>query len=175
MEIILTAKHFELNSEMENYIRQKINKLDKFYHSPVNAEITLKKEGYRYTVELSLHGQRAVFNALETASDLYSGVDQCVAKIQLQMRKYKDKLIKKHHNEKFSAVVKLFSRVKGKREPLIVETKRYDVKPMGLEEAIAQMEALDYHFLPFVNGETGKVNIVYLRSEGNYALIEPEF
>jgi putative sigma-54 modulation protein len=44
---------------------------------------------------------------------------------------------------------------------------------MDAEEAILQMELLGHNFFVFRNGETDEVNVVYLRKDGKYGLIEP--
>ncbi len=56
----------------------------------------------------------------------------------------------------------------------VVKTKRFPVKPMEVEEAILQMNMLDHTFFVFRNAESGEINVVYKRHDGNYALIEPE-
>ena len=43
---------------------------------------------------------------------------------------------------------------------------------MTLEEAITQMELLGHDFFVYMNKETHKTNIIYLREDGNYANIE---
>ena len=55
----------------------------------------------------------------------------------------------------------------------VVKTKRFPVKPMEVEEAILQMNMLDHTFFVFRNAESGEINVVYKRHDGNYALIEP--
>ena len=42
------------------------------------------------------------------------------------------------------------------------------------EEAILQMNMVDHDFFIFTDANTGKVNIVYRRKNGNYGLIIPE-
>jgi len=59
--------------------------------------------------------------------------------------------------------------------PRLVRTKRFAVKPMNAEEAALQMELLHHDFFVFLNAETGQVNVVYQRRDGDYGLIEPEF
>ena len=48
------------------------------------------------------------------------------------------------------------------------------MRPMDIEEAILQMNMLGHSFFMFTNAETGEINVVYKREEGNYAVLEPE-
>ena len=58
-------------------------------------------------------------------------------------------------------------------EARIVRTKQFQMKPMSAEEAALQMELLDHDFFVFTSADTGDVNVVYRRRDGNYGLIEP--
>jgi putative sigma-54 modulation protein len=46
-------------------------------------------------------------------------------------------------------------------------------KPMHVEEAIMQLDLMDDEFLAFSNAETNEVNVVYIRDDGTYGLVEP--
>jgi putative sigma-54 modulation protein len=46
------------------------------------------------------------------------------------------------------------------------------VKPMGVEEAVMQMDLMNRDFLVFKNAESDAVNVIYHRSDGNIGLIE---
>ncbi len=47
------------------------------------------------------------------------------------------------------------------------------MKPMSAGEAALQMELLDHDFFVFTSADTGFINVVYRRRDGNYGLIEP--
>jgi putative sigma-54 modulation protein len=61
-----------------------------------------------------------------------------------------------------------------REEPVIVRTKRFAMKPMAVDEAVLQMNLLGHDFFVFTNSETGQVNVIYRRKDGNLGLIEPE-
>ena len=44
---------------------------------------------------------------------------------------------------------------------------------MSEEEAMLQIELLGHSFYVFENAETGSINVLYRRNDGNYGLIEP--
>jgi putative sigma-54 modulation protein len=48
------------------------------------------------------------------------------------------------------------------------------MKPMSAEEASLQLELVGHDFFVFVSAETGEINVVYRRRDGDYGLIEPE-
>ena len=54
----------------------------------------------------------------------------------------------------------------------IVKNKEIELEPMTLEEAISQMELLGHDFFVYLDKQTHKTNIIYLREDGNYANIE---
>ncbi len=47
-------------------------------------------------------------------------------------------------------------------------------KKLNVEEAILQMNLLSHEFFMFLNADTGVINVVYKRDDGNYALLEPD-
>ena len=58
-------------------------------------------------------------------------------------------------------------------EPKIVKKKRFDVKPMSMQDAIQQMELLGHDFFLYNDSDdNNRFNLVYRRKDGNYGLIE---
>ena len=56
----------------------------------------------------------------------------------------------------------------------VVRNKTFPVRPMSVEDAILQMELLGHDFFVFVNVETDRTNVLYLRKDGDLGLMEPE-
>ena len=54
----------------------------------------------------------------------------------------------------------------------VVRNKEIELVPMTLDEAISQMELLGHDFFVYLDKQTHKTNILYLRKDGNYANIE---
>ena len=55
----------------------------------------------------------------------------------------------------------------------IERIKHFALKPLLVEEAILQMNMIGHQFFMFQNMETGDVNVVYVRKDGTYGLLEP--
>ena len=59
-------------------------------------------------------------------------------------------------------------------EPGIVRVKRFEVQPMGPEEAVDQLELLGHDFYVFLNADTDAINVLYRRRDESYGLLQPE-
>ena len=60
-------------------------------------------------------------------------------------------------------------------EPDVIQTEKYPVKPMYVDEAVLQMQMSERQFVVFLNAKTDKVNVLYRRKKGDYGLIQPTF
>ena len=58
----------------------------------------------------------------------------------------------------------------------VVKTILYSVKPMMVDDALILLQDdAKNKFMPFINVETGKVNVIYKLKDGkNFGLLEPE-
>ena len=54
----------------------------------------------------------------------------------------------------------------------VVRVKRYESKPMSVQDAILEMNLLGHTFFTFFNSENKQVCTVYRRNDGDYGLIE---
>jgi putative sigma-54 modulation protein len=60
------------------------------------------------------------------------------------------------------------------QERKVVKRKTFPVRPMSVEDAIIEMELLGHNFFAFVNIDTERTNVLYLRKDGDLGLLEPE-
>jgi putative sigma-54 modulation protein len=56
----------------------------------------------------------------------------------------------------------------------IVRARRYEVKPMSVDEAALEVGADRSAFIVFRNASTDTINVLFRRPDGNLGLIEPE-
>ena len=56
----------------------------------------------------------------------------------------------------------------------IIRARRYEVKPMSIDEAALEVVDGEDSFLVFRNAATDTINVLFRRPDGNLGLIEPE-
>ena len=101
-----------------------------------------------------------------------ASIDQLAQKLERQVKRYRDKRRRGRHGHVDGDVPGApADPMEG--EPVLVKTKQFAVKPMSSEEAVLQLELIGHDFFVFRSAESGEVNVVYRRRDGNYGLIEP--
>jgi putative sigma-54 modulation protein len=169
MEIIVRGKNIDVNPALRQYAEKRLAKIEKYLHqSPLTCQATFSIERENYVVEVTLPLNGYLLRAEEAAHDAFSSVDSVMEKLEKQIEKYRTRLLRRDKGEAAP-----LSRP-GEAVGQIVKVKRFAIKPVNAEEAAMQMELLGHDFFVFANAETGAVNVVYRRKDGNYGLIEPE-
>lgn len=171
MKVIITAKKLNISQAFTDYAEQKLNaKLDRFFPDEAEARITLAERRDMIILELTVKYNGIIYRAEQTAKDKNDALDVTVDRIIRQIRKQKTKIEK---NLRADAFVGLAPEPEEK-DYEVIRYKKFSLRPMSVDEAILQMNLLDHTFFMFKNVETGAVNVVYRREEGNYAVLVPE-
>lgn len=179
MEVMVTFRHVRPTDAIRRYAQEKIGRLDKYLHRPMEAHVILSvlKKNHRAEINLVANGT-ALFSEEETG-DLYSAIDLAVDKIERQVKKLNAKR-KNHKAAKPTAEsgirlqVLAHDRVDHTGAPEIIRTRSIPAKPMSVEEAVMQMDLSNNEFLVFRNAVNESLTVLYRRHDGNYGLIESE-
>ena len=117
--------------------------------------------------------KKMILRAEVSHSDLYAAIDLALEKLEKQIRKNKTRMSKKINKETFNDLNIEFEIEKEEEDQsVIVKRKVIEMKPMSEEEAILQMTMLGHEFFAFKNEENNETNILYIRKDGNYGIIE---
>ena len=57
--------------------------------------------------------------------------------------------------------------------PVVIKTTTEIAKPMSVDEAVMQMDLLHKDFIVYIDADSGDINVLYRRKDGNFGLIEP--
>ncbi len=174
MKITITGKNFNTYKHLEDTIDKKFERLGKYFSDDIDVKVVLSQERGKDKIEVNINAKGAVFRAEEVTTDIYEGIDKAVDKLSSQMAKFKGKLQKRYNDNKsvrFEALPDI-----EEEEPLtVVRTKKFDLVPMDVEEAILEMEMLQHDFFVYLNMETDSVNVVYKRKDGNYGVLDTRY
>lgn len=177
MNIVISGKHIEITNALREHVQRKVGKINRYFSTPITAQVTLTVEKNRHIVELTVPvpSDSLLLRAEEATGDMYASVDLVVDKLERQIRKYKTRINRRARRLDVRDLLLIGPDGDEPVEetPRVVKTKRFDVKPMDTEEAILQMNLLDHDFFVFRDAATQEINVLYRRRDGNYGLIEP--
>ncbi len=172
MKLQITAKKMQVPQSFNDYAEKKLKKLDRFFGDEADAKITISTIKDDITVEVTVKYENLICRAEQRAADKNDALDACVDKIIRQIRKNKTKVEKRLKSNAF-AQPEPEDDIEEQSQYQVVKHKQFRLRPMNIDEAILQMNMLDHNFFMFKNGDTGEVNVVYKRDDGNYAVLEP--
>lgn len=173
MNVIVNGRHLDLTPALKNYAEEKIKKFERYSSNITEAIVTLSIEKYRHKAEVLLKANGAMIQAEGVTGEIYSSIDEVVEKLEKQVKKYKEKLVSHRKGEGRGIEIEALPQETPEETGRIIKRKRFDMKPMGPDEAVMQMELLGKDFFVFTNEISGDINVVYLRNDGNFGLIEP--
>lgn len=177
MEISVTYRHLDPNENLKKYAEEKVSRIKKYLDRRVKAGVVLAMEKRRYIAEVNITGDGIMFTSKEVSTEnLFSAIDLVMDKVMRQAGRYKTKLKKRKSLSGFSIRHNIisFESMSENREPKVIHTENYFVKPMTIEEAVMQLNLIKNEFLVFTNAQSNRVNVLYQRQDGNYGLIESE-
>ena len=171
MKITTTGRKIDVTEGLKSYIEKKLSKLEKFFNESTLAQVTLSVQKDDHIIEVTVHHEGMIFRAEVREPDMYSAIDKVADVIERQIRKQKTRLEKRLRVGAFNDYADSDTFAE-EAEFKIVKTKKYENKPMSVEEAILQMNLLNHEFYIFNNAQTMDKEVVYKRKDGNYGLIE---
>lgn len=179
MAVKVRGKNIEVTPALKDYVEKRVVTISKQFKTVGEISAVMRVEKGNHIVEITVPASGIVLRAQEVSDNMYASIDKCVDKIERQIHKYKTRLMKrKYNNFRDDAPAPLPTPTEEVEEETgefkVVRNKTYTMRPMGVQEAIMQMNMLNHDFFVFFNAETEKISIVYRRRSGDYGLINPE-
>lgn len=174
MNIAFHFKNFEPSPGLREYAGKRFDKLNKYMPNAENAEVvvTLSVEKTRQIADVVIDADAMHISAHERSDDMYSTIDMITDKLEAQMRKMREKMKDRRKAASASVTMGVVSMAEGKVSS-IEESDKYNPKPMSVEEAALQLDAMKFEFLVFFNSESERINVIYKRKNADYGLIDP--
>jgi putative sigma-54 modulation protein len=194
MQFSVTFRHMDATDALKGYAKDRLEKIRKYFPEPISIHVVLSTERFHHRVDVNvqLHNGFKIAGT-ETTENMYSSIDLVSAKIERQVRRYKDKL-RAHKVRELEGVAVVHTVLAEPSEmvsadasngggehaaadeqaalPVVITRETVQAEPMSASEAIMQLNLLHAPFLVFRNDQTGQINVVYKREDGAYLLIE---
>jgi len=166
---------------IRQYVEERVGKLDKFFDSRAEAQVTLSVEKHQHFAHIELRTAGALrIRSDEKSEDMYASIDAAVEKLIKQVKRYRAKA-RDHHREQRSRelphhIIEVPRTVPPNEDvvekPQLVREETIVAKEMNRDDAVLQMDLLNSDFLVFTDPISHNVNVIYRLNDGQYGLIE---
>ena len=178
MKLSITARNMSVTPAITKRIEKKTETMGKYLWPETEMQIKMRKEKSDLrVVEITVPmGKNVILRSEASAEDnLFLAIDNALAKMERQIRKHRTKL-GKNLREEIPDIPEYIEEdlAEEEKERKIVKRKTFPVRPMSVEDAMIEMDLLGHNFFAFVNIDTERTNVLYLRKDGDLGLLEPE-
>ena len=180
MQFQVKGRNLEVSDTIRSYAEQKLAKLERQLNDPrVELELAVERNpsiAANHVAEATIWTNGPVLRARESSSDMRASIDQLVEKLERQVKRYRSqgRARRRKAARGNGPTEETIPVVPDEAEPMIVKTKQFAMNPMTPEDAVLQLELIGHDFFVFRSADTGEVNVLYRRRDGNYGLIEPQ-
>src|SRR3954453_24219161 len=196
MKLQVTGKNLDVTQPIVDYAERKLTKLAKHLSDSSRVELELAVEknpsiSQSQVAEAAIWTKGPVLRARESSTDMYASIDLVADKLERQVKRYRER--RKRGRPPHGHVRppdptpigpelappagddegELPPLEDEQRDPGIVKTKRFNMKPMHPEEAALQLDLVGHDFFVFLSSETEEVAVIYRRRAGNLGGVEP--
>jgi putative sigma-54 modulation protein len=195
MQLSSTFRHMDASQAVREYAAEKLDKIRKYFNKdPIAAHAVFSVErGFNHVADINITLPNGiVINAKEVTEDMYSSIDLAAARIERQVRKWKEKIRdhKPHGGpgaefrefvipaEEFEPQPGAVTNGDGKATAApppsfrVVKDETFSARSMTVEDAVMQLNLLGDELMVFTDAGTKCISILYRRKDGNYGLVE---
>ncbi len=202
MEIVVKGRHCEVSERFRAHVEDKLSRLEKYDHRIIRVDVEVCKEPnprlaeQSVRVEITIRSRGPVIRAEAAAEDKMAALDKAVTRLSAQARKASDRRrIHRGMRTPVSLAQAMAAQPLTSEEPsengsplehkegpitvigdgpVVVREKSHPAEPMGVEDALYEMELVGHDFFLFIDKETSTPAVVYRRKGYNYGVIRLE-
>ena len=151
---------------------RKVAQTPEWFNKDVDVKVACSEQNDNCKLEVTINSAGLFIRSEVTSDNMYNNIDLAMPKLERQIvknnKKYKNKFAERVAYDAFEYIESEPEETKRN----VVKTKSFELAPISVEDAEAYMDAVGHNFYVFLNGETGDVNVLYRRNDGNLGLIE---
>ncbi len=187
MRYQISGKQIDVGDALQSHVKTEMAEtIGKYSQRPTDAVVVFLRDAHEYVCEATVHLSTGLtVSARAAATEVYAAADNCIEKMDKQLRRYKRRL-RDHHRDRSEPVefagAPMYvlaandddeERETDTLQPMIIAEMETKIPSLSVGEAVMQMELAGAPVLVFRNEKHGGVNVVHRREDGNVGWIDP--
>jgi putative sigma-54 modulation protein len=181
MDIITTARRFDLTPPLREHAQKRLQKLGRFSDHIQEVHLILTQDKHRHIAEVTVHTAGTELISKEETHDMVESIDRVCDRIEKQISKVYARMRDRKSRAPVAAMEAPVpeetipeSEVEEEWAPVVVRGKEWHPDPISVDDAIRRLRESEQDFLLFRNVRSGNVSLVHLRADGNFGLVDAE-
>ncbi|WP_040488795.1 ribosome hibernation-promoting factor, HPF/YfiA family [Fulvimarina pelagi] len=183
MAIRVSGKHMEVGEAFRTRIEDRLSEaVNKYFDGNFSATVVVAKDGSRYSCDCVIHlDTGVVFQAQAQTHDPESSFIEASEKFDKRLRRYKRRL--KDHNvngghktlayQIMEAIPEETEELPENYAPAIIAETTLNIGTRSVADAVMELDRQDGPLVLFRNANSGDINIVFRRTDGNVGWVDP--
>ena len=194
MTLRISGKSISIGEALRARVSERTDEvLRKYFDGNYSGHITLSKDGFGFRTDCSLHLDSGItLEAESNATDAYASADAALLMIEKRLRRYKSRLKDRSARKTYAATAAL-AELNGvgldapsyvieapenedevtEYSPVIIAEATTALKRLSVSEAVMELDLSGAACLVFQHGGSGRLNIIYRRTDGNVGWVDP--
>jgi ribosomal subunit interface protein len=191
MTIRVSGKGISVSEALRERISDRTDDvLRKYFDGNFSGHVTIGRDKSGFRTDCMLHlDSGTTLEADSIATDAYASADQALIQIEKRLRRYKSKLkdrgVRKAHAASAALatldVPSYVIEAPGFAEdeeldgfnPVIIAEATNALRRLSVSEAVMELDLTGAAVVVFLHGTSGRVNLIYRRSDGNIGWLDP--
>lgn len=188
MEMLqIYTRDLELTERLRDYVEKKVSKFERYLPNLDSIRVDLSESNARdaserMVAQVTIYVPKAILRAEVRAGDIFAAVDAVIDKMYRRVERYKGRRVRRRSPTSGRALASVLEREEEEEfedeealYPSIVRVKEFEVHAVSPEEAVEQMELLGHRFYIYIDGEDGRLSVIYRREDGDYGVLKPVY
>jgi ribosomal subunit interface protein len=187
MPLRVSGKNLDIGEALRAQVAERVSAaVSKFFDGGFTGHVTVEKEGTVFRTDCALHLASGVtLQAEGMAHDAYLSTDKAAERIEKRLRRYKRRLKDRtgSHNGTNREVEIPSYVIQAPEEdddvevqdfhPVVIAETKKAMRTISVSEAVVDLDLTGAPVVVFRHAGSGRVNMVYRRSDGNIGWIDP--
>jgi ribosomal subunit interface protein len=194
MTLRISGKSISVGDALRGRVSERTDEvLRKYFDGNYSGHITLSKDGFGFRTDCALHLDSGItLEAGSNAPDAYASADQALLMIEKRLRRYKSRLKDRSARKTYAAATAALAEMGApildapsyiieapegdevaEYSPVIIAESTKSLKRLSVSEAVMELDLTGAACIVFQHGSSGRVNIIYRRTDGNVGWVDP--
>jgi ribosomal subunit interface protein len=186
MPLRVSGKNLDIGEALRAQVVDRVSgAVSKFFDGSFTGHVTVKREGTGFRTDCALHLSSGVtLQAEGAAHDAYQSADQAAIRIEKRLRRYKQRLKGRAPGAAPDLDIEIPSYVIQAPDedetaevtdfhPIVIAETKKNVRTLSVSEAVMDLDLTGTPVVVFRHAGSGRVNMVYRRTDGNIGWIDP--